>query len=189
MMGCFKTFASLCNQHHLEALRKRITLKRAQPVDNWLSPPAFVLMMRSYFSQQLGGRNSSCSHVSDSTLIFPILHSAGPAVTRQMFPTSPTLLLFVLRCSLVKHDNSVICILFHPPAPLSKCKIYIFARTKVNWFGSGFGEAICLQLSEKPRLRRGPLNHTFSLPASSVSQHRTLSSSVVKFIQLIYLIC
>lgn len=72
--------------------------------------------------------------------------------------------------------------LFSSPRPVSSCKIYIFACTKVNWFGNGFGEAICLQLSEKPRLRQGPLNHTFSSPVSSVSQHRTWSNSSSIFI-------
>lgn len=141
-------------------------------------------MMRWYVLQQLGGRNSTCD-VSGPTFIFPMLRSASPVVTRQMFPTSLTLLLFVLHCSLVKHDNSVICIYFHPPSPLTRCKMCIFAHRKVNWFGNSFGGAICLQLSEKPRLRQGPLNHTFSLTIS-VSQQRTWSSSVlIKFIPFI----
>lgn len=77
--------------------------------------------------------------MSDSTFIFPIIHSAGPAVTRQMFPTSPTLLLFVFSCSLVKRDNSMICIRFRfhrpPPVPCQVAK-FIFSRAQ-RLIGSG----------------------------------------------------
>lgn len=124
----------------------------------------------------------------------PRSHAQGPAVTREMFPTSPTLLLFVPRCSLVKRDNSVICILFHPPlhhGPLSRCKIYIFTHTKVNWFGNGFGEAICLQVSAKSLASVKVHSITpFSSPDSSVSQHRSCSSSAeIRLVQLSYFIC
>lgn len=111
-------------------------------------------MMRWYFPQQLGGRNSSCSRVSDSTFTFPISRSGSCSNKSNVSNVS---------------DSAVICspLLFgktgqqcdlhsfsspppqHHHGPLSRCKIYIFTRTKVNWFGNGFGEAICLQVSAK----------------------------------------
>lgn len=109
-------------------------------------------MMRWYFSHQLGGRNNSCSPVSDSTFIFPISCSGSCSNKRDVSNVSNSAVI----CSpLFFGKTGQQCDLHSfssPPllhGPLSRCKIYIFMLTKVNWFGNGFGEAICLQVSAK----------------------------------------
>lgn len=90
-------------------------------------------MIRSYFSQQLRGRNNGCPHVSDSTFCSPILHLAGAALTRQMLPKSATLL-FLFPAALWVIVTTAWFAFFFIPALLSKCKIYICVCAKVNWF-------------------------------------------------------
>lgn len=110
------------------AWRERISLKRAQTVSR-LSPHDNGLRLSWWW----GG-------------IFHNSWEEGPAavlvcwIPPSVFPASPTLLLFVPRCSLVKRDNSVICILFHPPPPTTMVPCqgakFIFSRAQ-RLIGSG----------------------------------------------------
>lgn len=132
----------------MEALRKGFALKRVRlsvklprwsdlvpssPCSPLLQWRAFVVMIRSYFSPQLRGRNNGCFHVSDSTFCSPILHLASAALTRPMFPRSATLL-FLFSAALWEIVTTAWFAFFFIPGLLSRCKIYICACTKVNWF-------------------------------------------------------
>lgn len=150
---------SLPYQDHLGALRTLIALERARRLP--LSPRRPLVTMARQ------------EKVSDSTFSRATSHPAGAALPRQMFAKPPTAV-FVLCRSLGNSDNSVICILFHPPPhppPHPPCQgvKFIFACAQ-RLIGSG-------------RRRRSNLSPTIgkASPQSRSTQSRLSKAGFPRF--------